>query len=74
MKQIDSTVSKVAVRTNVRECEECQSEGALNVEEKWHCVAMDITHYKSTHFLICLTVAPLGLPSDNVSIGRTQQV
>ena len=53
VKQIAPGVSKAAVKTIVRECEECQlidpapvhwSKGALNVKQTWHQVAMDITH------------------------------
>lgn len=67
VKQIDSTVSKATVRTVVGECEECQSidpspvhwpEGALDVEETWHQVAMDITHYKGAHFLTLIDCGP----------------
>ena len=52
--QIAPGVSKAAVKTIVRKCEECQSidpapvhwsKGTLNVKHTWHQVAMDITHY-----------------------------
>ena len=52
-------VSKAAVKTVVRECEECQSidpapvhwsKGALNVKQTWHRVAMNITHHNGAHF------------------------
>ena len=67
VKQIDPTVSKASVRTVVKECEECQSidpspvhwpEGSLDVEETWRRVAMDITHYKGTHFLTLIDCGP----------------
>ena len=60
VKQIASGVSKAAVKTDVRECEECHSidpapvhwsKGALNVKQTWHRVAMDITHCNGSHFL-----------------------
>ena len=58
VKQIAPGVSKAYVKT-VRECEECQSidqasvhwsKGTLNVKQKWHRVAMDITHCNGVHF------------------------
>ena len=56
-------VSKAAVKTVVRECEECQSidpapvqwsKGALNVKQTWHWVAIDITHCNGAHFLMMI--------------------
>ena len=60
MRQIAPGVSKAAMKTIVRECEECQSinpapmhwsKGALNIKQTWHWVAMDITHCNRAHFL-----------------------
>ena len=61
VRQIALGVSKAAVKTVVREWEECQSidpapvhwsKGALNVKQTWHWVAMDITHCNGAHFLM----------------------
>ena len=67
VKQIAPGVSKAAVKTVVRECEECQSinpapmhwsKGALNVKQTWHRVAMDITHCNGAHFLMAIDCSP----------------
>ena len=67
VKQIAPGVSKAAVKTVVRECEECQSinpapmhwsKGALNVKQTWHQVAMDITHCNGSHFLMVIDCGP----------------
>ena len=67
VKQIASGVSKVAVKTIVREWEEYQSidpapvhwsKGALNVKQTWHRVAMDITHCNGAHFLMVINCSP----------------
>ena len=58
---------RAAVKTVIRECEECQSidqalvhwsKGALNVKQTWHWVAMDITHCNSSHFLTVIDCGP----------------
>ena len=80
VKQIAPGVSKAAVKTVVRECEECQSidpapvhwsKGALNVKQTWHRVAMDITHCNGAHFL---TAGPLGLPSGDFFLDKIRRV
>ena len=67
VKQIARGVSKAAVKTVVRECEECQlidtapmhwSKGALNVKQTWHRVAMDTTHCNRSHFLTVIDCGP----------------
>ena len=67
MKQIAPGVSKAAVKTVVRESEECQSidpapvhwsKGALNVKQIWHWVAMDITRCNGSHFLTVIDCSP----------------
>ena len=67
VKQISPGVSKAAVKTVVRECEECQSidpvpvhwsKGALNVKQTWHRIAMDITHCNGAHFLTVIDCGP----------------
>ena len=67
VKQIAPGVSKAAVKTVVRECEECQSidpalvhwsKRALNVKQTWHRVAMDITHSNGSHFLTVIDCGP----------------
>ena len=67
VKQIAPGVSKAAVKTVVRECEECQSidpapvhwsKGALNAKQTWHRVAMDITHCNGSHFLTGIDCGP----------------
>ena len=56
-----------ALKTVVRECEECQSidpvpvhwsEVALNVKQTWHRVAMDITYCNGPHFLTVIECSP----------------
>ena len=70
MKQIAPRFSKAAVKTVVRECEECQSinpapvrwsKGILNVTQTWHRVAMDITHCNGAHFLTVIDCGPARL-------------
>ena len=55
------------MKTIIRECEECQSidlapvhwsKGALNVKQRWHWVAMDITHCNGAHFLTVIDCGP----------------
>ena len=67
MKQTAPRVSKAAVKTVVRECEECQlinlapvhwSKGTLNVKQTWHWVAMDITQCNWSHFLTVIDCDP----------------
>ena len=67
VKQISPGVSKAAVKTIVRECEECQSidlvpvhwsKGGLNIKQIWHWVAMDITHCNGSHFLTVIDCNP----------------
>ena len=67
VKQIAPWVSKAAVKTVVRECEECQSidpapvhwsKGALNVKQTWHRIAMDITHCNGSHFFMVIDCGP----------------
>ena len=83
MKQIAPGVSKAAVKTVVRECEECQSidpvlvhwsKGALNVKQTWHWVVMDITHCNGAHFLMVIDCGPLGLPSGDIVLDKMRQV
>ena len=67
VKQIAPGVSKAAVKTIFRECEECQSinpapvhwsKGALNAKQTWHWVVMDITHCNGGHFLTVIACGP----------------
>ena len=67
VRQIAPGVSKAAVKTVVRECEECQlinpapmhwSKWALNVQQTWNRVAMDITHCNRAHFLMVIDCGP----------------
>ena len=67
VKQIAPGISKAAVKTVFKECEECQSidpapvhwsKGALNVKQTWHLVAMDITHCNGSHFLTVIDCGP----------------
>ena len=67
VRQITLGVSKAAVKTFVRECEECQSidpapvywsKGALNVKQTRHRVAIDITHCNGAHFLTVIDSGP----------------
>ena len=67
VKQIARGISKTAVETVVRECEERQSidpapvhwsKGALNVKQTWHRVTMDITHCNGVYFLTVIDCGP----------------
>ena len=67
VRQMSPGVSKAAVKTVVRECEECQSidpapvhwsKGALNIKQTWHRVAMDITHCNGADFLTVIDCGP----------------
>ena len=67
VKQIAPGISKAAVKTVVKECEECQSidpapvhwsKGALNVKQTWQLVAMNITHCNGSHFLTVIDCGP----------------
>ena len=78
VRQIAPGVSKAAVKTVVRECEECQlidrapvhwSKGALNVKQTWHWVAMS-----GPIFWRWSTAAPLHLPSGDVFLDKMQRV
>ena len=67
VKQISPGFSKAAVKTIVRECEECQlinpapmhwSKGPLNVKQTWHRITMDITNCNGVHFLMVINCGP----------------
>ena len=67
VKRVDPTVSKSAVRSVVRECQECQSidpspvhwpKGELSVKETWCRVGMDITHHNGEHYLTLIDCGP----------------
>ena len=78
VRQISPGVSKAAVKTIVRECEECQSidpasvhwsKGALNFKQTWHWVAI----VTGPIFWWWSTASPLGLPSGDVFLNKMWQ-
>ena len=66
-RRLDPTVSKEDVKKVVRECEQCQKidpaptvheAGELYVGNNWERLAIDVTHYRNTHYLSIVDCGP----------------
>ena len=66
-RRLDPTVSKEDVKKVVRECEQCQKidpaptvheAGELYVGNNWERLAIDVTHYRNTHYFSIVDCGP----------------